>query len=502
MIWEYNANDYMKIDNVLCNNKKIDDADSIERKVFEKALEKCQNEINNNSSVIVNVREDGRNIRNSNKFLLLCNLGQEKQLNGIAGRVSVLVSAGEIEELKEDVKVIINIVSRFDKSLDRPYFLLKMLSSARVIPNDYLLPSKEEDLFDFLLYYNFKHSFTEAYSQGVFKKYKRFEKNDLAIKGNIDFARHICENVITNNFSAAYSYRENTVDNEVNHLIVYTYHYIRRNNASLFNRIFEQDYGFISSIKNLEYQLKSFDVRGLARIINATSTPISHPLFQSYEKLRVICRRILRDEYYSFFGDDFNNEVSGVLYYLPDLWEQELEHEFKQCGIKIGKQDKFKWLFEPEELKNNFLTAIPDIVLYNNSDKPIVVADAKFKPVWSSDFWRRYNENYKEKYDGYKNCRHYEYDKQTIDNDINKLLRDMMVTGVDTGVIIAPSNSEDSGCYSYSVSSGGTNRLLRLIIKIPEATKPFYEWISEYDENIKKVITKFKEDIRNGKTKL
>ncbi len=489
MVWEYFATDYKKIDDIQFKGKTLKELgdNNIKTKALKKALEKCQEAIDNNSqATTVCVREKGWNYRNSDKYKLTFKAGEIELLKGIAGRVNVYLKAKELEGLKEDVKIILTIYSRFDEDYDRPYFLLRMLAAQVLIPNDSALPSKDDDLFDFLLLYQFKQAFIEAYSNGVFKKYRRVEKNDHALKGTIDFGRHIRENVIANNFSITYSFRENTVDNEINHLILHTYYYIRRNKVDLFRKIFEQDYNFASSIKNIEYRLTGFDMSNLKKIINDTSKPISHPLFQSYESLRVICRKILRNEYYSFFGDDTSNEVSGVLYYLPDLWEQELEQQFKNHGFAIKSQNEYKWLFEGNK---HFLAAYPDLIIeYNDACKYEIVADAKFKPVWSSDFWHKNNEDNKRN----------DYDKQTISNDLNKLIRDMMVTGKKYGAIIAPSNNEKTGNYSYRVAENSENKLFRIIINIPKEDKSFADWVTEYEKNVKTAIKNLKEVLKDG----
>ncbi|WP_416373936.1 5-methylcytosine restriction system specificity protein McrC [Mycoplasmopsis cynos] len=70
----------------------------------------------------------------------------------------------------------------------------------------------------------------------MFRTYQRFEKNDDKLRGTIDVSKHIKQNMWMNSGLISYSYRENSIDNYTNHLIVKTYQYLKKNT---FQRLIE-----------------------------------------------------------------------------------------------------------------------------------------------------------------------------------------------------------------------------------------------------------------------
>ena len=159
----------------------------------------------------------------------------ECYFDGVVGVVTtnLLISENEWHSMEDDpgeartgpvhVQVKLQIQSRIDAAnrKSQPYFLAAMLMHGKNIDlNDDMVPSDEEELFDYLLLFWFRDQFREAIRKGFYRQYRRFERNDDRLKGSIDFSRHIRLNMGQRNGKIAYNIRENTNNNYINHLIV------------------------------------------------------------------------------------------------------------------------------------------------------------------------------------------------------------------------------------------------------------------------------------------
>ena len=160
-------------------------------------------------------------------------------------------------------------------------------------PEDLIVTSME-DIFDFLLVYRFFTEVKKAYRQGFYKTYQRFERNDDRLKGSIDVARHIKLNTGIQNGKIAYSYRENTVDNSLNHLFLHTYFFIKRMYPQICRNAIEKDKAFKDIINRLLELCPSFSKTGVRSTMSKHMKKIAHPYFQGYESLRKVSIDILQ----------------------------------------------------------------------------------------------------------------------------------------------------------------------------------------------------------------
>lgn len=275
-----------------------------------------------------------------------------------------------------------------DKKIAKPYFLSTLLLHDRVKFNDNTIPNSEDELYDYLLLFWFKEQLQNAYLKGFYRKYQRFERNDDRLKGTIDIARHIRMNMGQDNGKIAYSYRENSVNNYLNHLIVAAYEYLKKKYYDLvmenFDNIAELK-AIIDTLKN-EIGYPSYNIHTL---ISKNLKPIAHPYYTEYEDLRKTCLRILRNEGISIFDGDMDETTKGILFYLPDLWEKYLEdtinNAIDKSSVRVESQCEIKSFGYRGENDKDFSykqKIRPDYVIKDKKDVPFMILDAKFKPKW------------------------------------------------------------------------------------------------------------------------
>lgn len=403
-----------------------------------------------------------------------------------------------------DVKL--QITTKFDVS-EKPYFLATMLLYDKLTLSNNTVPSNEDDIYDYMLLFWFKEQLQKACLKGLFKTYRYFERNDEKLRGTIDIARHIKLNLGQNNGKIAYRYRENTTNNYLNYLIVAAYTHLKEKYYDLVVENIDSNFDLLSVINQLKNDT-GYIRGGLKNIISKNLRAITHPLYTEYEELRITSIRILRDEGLSIF-DGEEDEAQGMLFYVPDLWENFVENSMKKyigClkdnTVKLSSQTEIYVLSKPNAAtnKNNkdnfFFTTRPDYVFFNtenHKEQPLMVLDAKFRPGWQDVI-------YANKIDS------------SLSGDYDKCLRDMCDFGVHCTGVIFPFNvspdgdadkafvqsSENNSYYSafeHTIScynnrdSNRRDSFYTIPIRIPESDKKSYsDWQSEFDRYIEKDI--------------
>lgn len=290
------------------------------------------------------------------------------------------------EELKEyliafggekSISITVQIRSRFDPVPDKPFFLLEMLTKGNIRFNNYSFLNSNEDaaIYDCLLISILRDYLMKAYQKGVFRSYQTFHENGMKMKGTIDFARHIKENMNMCNGKIAYTYREKSVDNYLNHLILESYEHLKRK----YYDVVAQNFDAVSEVREVIALLKretGFPKYKRELIIKKCENPIIHPYYSEYEDLRKVCLSVLRGEGVSVMSGS-GDEISGILYYIPDLWEEYLESQMTNMGV--SSQEVIA-VFSGE---NGFANKLrPDYVFRDEEDKPFMILDAKYKPGW------------------------------------------------------------------------------------------------------------------------
>ncbi len=268
----------------------------------------------------------------------------------------------------------LDIKSRFAKDCPQDYFLHYMLRKVFSINLfDIKHTTRQEDIFDFLLYL-FPHFLKKALSQGLFKKYRRFEYNDANIRGPIDVNRHIRENIPFRG-TVAYSTREHSYDNEVTQLVRHTIEFIRTKEQG--SAILNNDLETKTCVSQIVMATQTYNVRDRNRVISQNLRPVRHPYYSAYTALQKICLQILRHESIKY-GQE-RDKVYGVLFDGAWLWEEYLntifeEHRLSITHAKNKTGEKGIALYEGGKR-----CYYPDFYKRNKTAATSFVLDAKYK---------------------------------------------------------------------------------------------------------------------------
>ncbi len=274
----------------------------------------------------------------------------------------------------------LTISSRFAKDDNNDYFLHYMLQkvfSINLLKFDQT-PNKE-NIWDFLLYL-LPYYLKKAYSQGIYRAYRKEEYNDPNVKGTIDVKRHILRNIPFTG-KIAYTTREHSYNNHLTQLIRHTIEHINKHPFGSGVLTGESEVRDIVS-KFIFVTDKTYNRNAKHKIITANLKPVVHPYFTEYSALQKICLKILRHEKITFGNE--KDKVYGLLFDGAWLWEEYLNTILKENFIhpenKTGKHRQY--LFE-----NNKQSIYPDFI---SRTEPKSVGDAKYVPL---DRQQSYSEN-------------------------------------------------------------------------------------------------------------
>ena len=230
-----------------------------------------------------------------------------------------------------DTKVRIH--SRFAQG-DDDYFLHYMLQKVFSINLfDLKYHTDDESIFDFLIYL-FPAFLKRAMRQGLYKEYQTREYNDANIRGRIDVARHIRENIPFAG-KVAYSTREYAYDNHVTQLIRHTIEFIA--NHQYGGSILQNDDLTKDAVSLIREATPTYSQNECRKVVNQNLRPLSHPYFSEYRHLQRLCVQILRYEEIKYGRND--DEIYGVLFDGAWLWEEYLNTLLRDCGY-IHPQNK------------------------------------------------------------------------------------------------------------------------------------------------------------------
>lgn len=452
-------------------------------------LDKFLLKLNKENNLVINT-SDGISKKNSSHTIYSPDF-KEGYFGGIVGVVTgqIELDREEIENLGvklnsiENEKIIFKIKLQIQSRLDsnKPFFLATMLLRNNIKLNNNLIPSNMDGFYDYLLLFWFKEQLQNAYLKGYYRTYHRFEKNDDRLKGSININAHIKRNLGQNNGKIAYSYREYTVNNPLNQLIVAAYIYLKKKYFDLVTENFDSIYELKRIIDYLRNEIGGSKIN-YQTILSKNAKTISHPYYTEYEELRKTCLKILRDEGISIFDGDSVEETQGILFYLPDLWELYLEDLMKEKliipKITIESQKNIGVIIpeniSEEDKKEPLKITFPDFV-FNRNNSSFLVLDAKFKPKWETIL----------------------SDKSSgIDlKDYDKSIRDMSSLDTNATGIIFPTDKspevkeylENKATYGYSFSGlNQKNRFYALPIYVPKSDNDlnYEEWKKDFNKHL------------------
>lgn len=344
----------------------------------------------------------------------------------------------------------LTISSRFAKDENNDYFLHYMLQKVFAInllkfdqtPNT-------ENIWDFLLYL-FPYYLKKAYSQGIYKAYKKEEYNDTNVKGSIDVKRHLLMNIPFTG-KIAYTTREHSYNNNLTQLIRHTIEHIRTHPYGSGVLTSDSELRDIVS-KFIFVTNKTYNCNSRQKVITANFRPVTHPYFTEYSALQKICLKILRHEKITFGKE--KDRVYGLLFDGAWLWEEYLNTILKENFIhpenKTGKHSNL--LFE------NFQPIYPDFI---SKEVPKSVGDAKYIPL---DRQHSYSEN-----------------SEKATSIYYKTIAYMYRFSSKNGFLIFP-KQDTSFFETYRIKE--TDGMLKKIgLAVPQTTETFKEYMKTMNEN-------------------
>ena len=366
----------------------------------------------------------------------------------------------DYEGKKYDISL--QIRTRYDRDEKKCFFLAEMV---RCYAEKYLdisfsemeIPTEEEKLLELLKICIFRKRVLDAYRVGFYKRYTYFKENDAKPRGRIDIARHIKENIALGNGRIAYEYRENTVDNPVNHLILRTWLELRKEYSDITDRILSRELEGVSAnevLQQLQYLAPHYRDKSLKGIIEAANVPVTSIYFAEYEGLRSICIDILNGLCLSIYtgSNELEDDVDSMLFYVPDLWEVYVEDLLRSVYAKdpsqgnypngkVSSQNEYWALYEKgksDKGKKGCFVNRPDFIV-EDEKKVLMVLDAKYKPVWSE----------------------FKKNESWVSDDVRQVLSYGMITGAKkVGVIypIEPDDEKKTTCEIFEIGLQKENK--------------------------------------------
>jgi len=397
------------------------------------------------------------------------------RVNGLAGILHFQNTTVYIHSRFDHSKENSSIAKAGDKSVYADRFLSYILRHIGIpaVLMHRCAPTSGNDLISLLLPRLFLKQLTNAFSQGFYRQYQTVEYNGCRVRGHIDVARHIRLNPMKNG-RIAYSAREYTVDNPLNHLILAAYGVLRRSYSAQLDTYLQNEPELSRPIAMLETQLGREDISptSLRRLIAEAKDPVTHPMLRDYEALRKMAMQILRFEGKNPFlhseGDD-GGSVSGILVSMPRVWERMLESRLSTILSDIGQQS-FHILENRREI-------IPDLLSRSTG----AVFDAKYKESWE----RVYQKELEKDAEGGQ----INWGYQGVREDVFQILSYMYVLNCRIGGVIHPwTDKRQYEAKSFQVSNALSNHnFILLPFAIPSGEMDQQSYDDLMDESAKKL---------------
>ncbi|TCT14535.1 McrBC 5-methylcytosine restriction system component [Natranaerovirga pectinivora] len=338
--------------------------------------------------------------------------------------------------------LLIEIGTRFDKE-NKYNFLQAMLESyfSGGIQKSPSVPKEDNNILDILLMHIYATYLKSAYRKGLLKTYQTKRYNEYNLKGNIDFSRHMKVNTPFMG-KVAYNKREYSYDNPIMWLVLKAHNYINAQNSQIWKSIYERDVTIKDAIRVINENTPSYS--STMNLINnpEVNKKVNHPYYKEYEELRKISLDIIKRNGLSVYGNE-TDQVSGILVYVPDLWEKFLYNEvFSKTKINTKEQKKIYVL-----KKENGMQILPNYIDFfvECNDKKYIF-DAKYSTRWNKG----------------------NYDSEAIRQIINYVhLKDASAAG-----IICPNNDNESIEESkWKLNSDIRKTPLKVLkLDVPEST--------------------------------
>lgn len=342
----------------------------------------------------------------------------------------------------KDVTVV--VTSRFDN--DQEYnFMIYLITGAifgkmNLYTQEQKKGSGSASPFNIFLTIAFVLTWKEAFRQGLYWEYQKYNRNDFNFKGCLDVNRHIKQNIPFTG-RIAYSYRIRTYDNPLLWLIRRTIEYLDSCiESNLAWKVFRNQDEIKKMIKDLIEATPGYSAHSFAKIHTSCFKTVRHPLFGSeYDRLRSICLKILKDEFPDL--DNTNpEEIWGIVFDMSVIWERFVQNVLL-ADYNVKKNQRVRLFKLDKKTKNNHYR--PDIIIeVNKTVIPTIILDAKYK-TYDLDNNEKANRNNKVN-NGTEPVKHSEALRYLIENgkevhpDIHQVTSYLFLQGAKAGGIVFP----------------------------------------------------------------
>lgn len=337
----------------------------------------------------------------------------------------------------------LTIRSRF-AAAGEDYFLHYMLMKV-FCPNvlRYQHAADSASVFDFLIYM-FPHFLNNALRQGLFKKYRRFQRNDLKVNGAIDVPRHIRSNLPFNG-RIAYNAREYSHDNHVTQLIRHTIEFVKRSHVG---GMILRDRETQQNIRIITDATPSYSHSDLRKTVLGNRQVLNHPYFTKYTPLQKLCIGILKRHRLKYGAD--KDKIYGIVFDGAWLWEEFLNTIFKRWGMEHSlnkSRGKPVYLFDNESYPR-----YPD---FHNRNATVI--DAKYKRLVSNSIAR---------------------------DDLHQIITYLHVLNARSAFVAYPKDSGESSIEFIGTLKGMGGKIGQISLKIPQKVNSFRDFQERMDAEI------------------
>lgn len=352
--------------------------------------------------------------------------------------------AGIISDKNEELR----INSRFtNQRTQEDYFLRYMLQKVlnyNVVAN--FLNSADAMSYYDLLVFLFPYYLNQALSKGMYKEYIQRSYNDANVRGTIDLAQHIKQNVPFTG-RIAYHTSEFSFDNQLTQLMRHTIEYIQ----SEYQFLLKEKSEIKENVLWIKRSTFTYSRLDRSKIIQKNLLkPVKHSYYEEYSALQRLCLQILTRKNVGFGTD--SQQVHGIIIDIAWLWE---EYIWKITGWNhYGRKKK--------------------LLTLNLFDNP------KHSPRYPDFSWHGIPIDTKY--------------KRNLDtrNDYNQITTYIHIMQAAQGGFLQPTTSANSYSKRIGNLAGGGEAVFTYKFAIPQQAKTYSEFIEKIQENekaLKKLVS-------------
>lgn len=370
---------------------------------------------------------------------------------------------GETEDLEQDSKIFetvndklkaqnivgflgygkekLTIHSRFSQG-EGDYFLhylLQRVLNINIVDFSVSL-SYEEQIYQ-LLAYLFPYYLQNAMRKGLYKEYKAFHYNDSNVRGNIDIARHLRENIPFTG-RIAYHTREMTFDNPMMNLIRHVIAVIKQRGASA-HHILEGTPLITQFVAEVIAATPNYNLFDRAKVVRQNRlNPIKHAYYHEYRQLQQLCLMILDRREHDLKSS--SDKIYGILFDISWLWEEYLAILLTEDYIHPNNRKKTGGV---SFFSSRTHTVYPD---FYRKDKKLIL-DAKYKRLENSE-------------------------KGISREDLYQLTSYLHIFEADKAGLLYPHTNQTEYSYIGQLAGFG-GELFKMGLKIPQGVSNYKEFV-------------------------